>query len=124
LANGTRTVLEIAAQLEWDEFKTSKIICQLLEEGLLERRGEGGTPSRKRVDNGFFQVIEGELKNIMGPVATFLIDDKLTEFGETKEAFPKDRVLSFVDMLSEEIPNEKKKKEFRKTMMEFFYQKR
>jgi hypothetical protein len=124
LANGTRTVLEIATLLEWDEFKTSKIICQLLQEGLLERGGEGGTPTKKGVDKGFFQLIESELKNIMGPVATFLIDDKLTEFGETKEAFPKDRVLSFVDMLSEEIPNEKKKKEFRKTMMEFFYQKR
>jgi hypothetical protein len=37
LCNGTNTVSEIAESLNWDEFKTSKAIYQLVQLGLLER---------------------------------------------------------------------------------------
>jgi hypothetical protein len=37
LCNGTKTVSEIAETLNWDEFKTSKIIFQLVQSGLLVR---------------------------------------------------------------------------------------
>jgi hypothetical protein len=113
LANGTRTVLEIARILKWDEFKTSKIICQLAQEKVLEI-GRGET-----IDRGFFQKVEKELKNVMGPIASILIDDLLTEFGENKESFPQDRALTFVETLSKEVSDERKRREFKKTMMEF-----
>jgi hypothetical protein len=119
LANGTRTVIEIAKILEWDEFKTSKVICQLVQDGLLERGGDGVASSKKFMDRGFFQMVENELKSIMGPVASFIIDDQLAAFGVIKDSFPQDQVLPFVEALSEEIPNEKKKKEFKRTIMAF-----
>jgi hypothetical protein len=107
--------------LQWDEFKTSKVIYQLVQENLLESgRGEAAQ-SKKCMDRGFFQMVEKELKNIMGPMASFIIDDLLTEFGEGKESFPQDRALTFVDTLSKEIPNEKRRKEFKRTMMEFLF---
>jgi hypothetical protein len=113
LANGTRTVLEIAKILKWDEFKTSKVICQLAQEKVLEI-GRGET-----INRGFFQTVEKELKNVMGPIATIIIDDLLTELGENKESFPQDRALAFVETLSKEVSDEKKRREFKKTMMEF-----
>jgi hypothetical protein len=119
LANGTKTVLEIARMLGWDEFKTSKVICQLVQAGLLEKGEEKGTLSKKYIDKDFFQMVENELKKVMGPVAPFIIDDQLIEFGETKDAFPEDQALSFVEVLGEAIPNEAKRKEFKRTMMEF-----
>jgi hypothetical protein len=64
-------------------------------------------------------MVENELKKVMGPVAPFIIDDQLIEFGETKDAFPEDQALSFVEVLGEAIPNEAKRKEFKRTMMEF-----
>jgi hypothetical protein len=118
-ANGTRTVLEIARVLGWDEFKTSKMICQLVQAGLLEK-GEGkNPPSKKYIDKNFFQMVENELRKIMGPVAPFIIDDQLTELKETKNSFPEDQALSFIKALGEDIPNEAKKKEFKRAMMEF-----
>jgi len=119
LANGTKAVLEIARMLGWDEFKTSKVICQLVQAGLLEKGEEKGTPSKKYIDKDFFRMVENELKKVMGPVAPFIIDDQLIEFGETKDAFPEDQALSFVEVLGEAIPNEAKRKEFKRTMMEF-----
>ena len=40
LANGSRTVSEIAETTGWDEFKTSKTIYELVEAGLFEKRGD------------------------------------------------------------------------------------
>ena len=67
----------------------------------------------------FFQVVENELKRTIGPVASFIIDDQLVEFGETQDSFPEDQALSFVEALGEDIQNEIKKKEFKRVMMEF-----
>ena len=103
LANGVRTVSEIAeAIVGWDEFKTSKMICQLMEAGMLER-GEEQVPLRKKkVKENFFPSLEHELKKVMGPVASFIIEDKLAEFGERKDSFPQDSAALFVELLSEE----------------------
>ncbi|MFB3885821.1 MAG: DUF4388 domain-containing protein [Thermodesulfobacteriota bacterium] len=118
MTNGSRTVLEVAKALGWDEFKTSKVMAQLIETGSLERGEVRGAPSRKLLEKGFFQRVENELKKIIGPVAPFIIDDHLSEIGETRDSFPQDQALSLVEALSEDIPNEQKKKEFKRTVME------
>jgi len=88
LANGVRTVSEIAeAIVGWDEFKTSKMIYQLIEAGLLERGEEQRPVKKKKVGEKFFPAMEHELKKVMGPVASIIIEDKLAEFGETKDFF-------------------------------------
>ncbi len=119
MTNGVRTVLEITRALGWDEFKTSKVISQLVQEELLEKVGERGAQSKKNIGKDFFQMAETELKKILGPVASFIIDDHLAEFGETKDSFPQEQALSLVEAFDEDIPNDGKRKEFRKTMMEF-----
>jgi len=118
LANGVRTVSEIAEAVGWDEFKTSKMVYQLIETGLLERAEEQRPVRKKKVGENFFPTIEYELKKVMGPVAPFIIEDKLAEFGETKDFFPQDQVALFVELLSEEITIDLKKREFVKAMSE------
>ncbi len=120
--NGTRTVLEIAKKLGWDEFKTSKAIYQLVQEGLLEKGEEKGFPRYIGLD--FFQTIENELRKIMGPVAPFIIEDRLEEFGEARNSFPQGQGVPFVEALGEDIPHEEKRKEFRRVMMQLLSLKR
>ena len=86
----------------------------------MEKGEDKGAPSKKVLDKHFFQRIENELKKVIGPVAPFMIDDHLVDFGETKDSFPQDQALSLVEALSEDIPNDQKKREFKKAMMEFF----
>jgi hypothetical protein len=117
LANGVRTVSEITeAIVGWDEFKTSKMIFELVDEGLLERGEEQAPVRKKKVRENFFPSLEHELKKVMGPVASFIIEDKLAEFGERKDAFPQDQAPLFVELLSEEIASDPKRKEFAKAM--------
>jgi hypothetical protein len=55
----------------------------------------------------------------MGPVAPFILEDKLAEFELGKEQFPKDKAGAFIESISEEIPQESKRKEFLGAMEDF-----
>jgi hypothetical protein len=120
LSNGTRNVSDVARTLNWDEFKVIRAIYQLVQAGLMEQVGEQKPAKKKLVRENFFSVIENELKKVMGAVSPFVIDDKLIEFGEKRDSFPQDKLLSFVEGLGEEIPQDEKRIEFKKAVMEFF----
>ncbi len=119
LCNGTKTVSEITETLNWDEFKTSKTILQLVQLGLLVRAEGQRTPEKKLVGENFFLKVENELKKAVGPVASVIIDDKLKELGSATASFPQDQALPFIEALGEEIPRDLQKKEFIRAMMEF-----
>jgi hypothetical protein len=119
LCDGTKTVSEIAEVLNWDEFKTSKMIFQLVQLGLLERT-EGQRPMKKKlISNGFFVMVETELKKVIGAMAPFIISDKLSDLRETKESLSHDRALSFIEALSEEISDQLMKEEFVRVMRDY-----
>ncbi len=121
LCNGMRTVSEVAHALKWDAFKTSKIICEMVEAQLLEKVSEKAPPQkppRKNVNGNFFPRLETELRKIMGPIAPVIIDDKIAEFGESPESFPEHRVESFVQAIGEEITDNTKRAVFARVMRE------
>jgi hypothetical protein len=119
LCNGAKTVTEIAESLNWDEFKTSKTIFQLVQLGLLERTEGQKSAKKKLITNGFFLIVETELKKMIGPMAPFIISDKLSDLGETKDSLAQDQASSFVETLSEEISDDFMKKEFLKVMTDY-----
>jgi hypothetical protein len=121
LCNGTKTVSEIAEALNWDEFKTSKAIYQLVQLGLLER-AEGQKPIKKKlISNGFFPMVETELKKVIGAMAPFIISDKLSYLHETKESLSQDQASSFIEALSEEISDDLMRKEFLRVMTNYLF---
>jgi Domain of unknown function (DUF4388) len=123
LSNGVRTISDIAKTLNWDELKTISSIYPLFQAGLLERVEAQKLPNtnKKVVGENFFVIVENELKKAIGPVAPIIIEDKLSELGETKDSLPQDQALSFIESLEEEIPGDPKRKEFIKAMMDSFY---
>ena len=120
LSDGVRNLSEIARVLNWDQFRVIKTVYQLVQIGLTEQVGGQKPVKKKLIREDFFSVAENELRKIMGAVSPFVIDDKLAEFEEKKDSFPQDKLLSFVEALGEEIPHDEKRKEFKKTIMEFF----
>ncbi len=122
LCNGMRSVSDIAETLNWQLFETSQTLYQMVEDGLLEKTAEKRTEQavhvRKTVNGNFFPVIENELRKVMGPIAPIVIDDKLAEFGESREAFPEDRLPPFVQAIGEEISDASKRAGFTRFMAE------
>lgn len=119
LSNGVRNVSEIASLLNWDEFRVIKAIYQLVQARLMKEVGEQKPVKKDSIQENFFSVAENELRKIMGAVSPFVIDHKLAEFGEKRDSFPQDKLLSFVEALGEEIPHDEKRKKFKKTIIEF-----
>ncbi len=117
LCNGTKTIADITKSLVWDEYKVLKTIFQLVQMGLIERVEDRAEIKKKLMKEGFFSILDMELKKAMGPVAPFIIEDKLVEFGESKETFPQERALPFIEALSAEIPNPMRRNEFLNTIM-------
>jgi hypothetical protein len=120
LSNGTRNLSEIARVLNWEEFKVIKVVHQLVQSGLMEQAREHKPVKKKLIREGFFSVVENELRKMMGAVSSIVIDDKLVEFEEKKDSFPQEKLLSFIEALGEEIPQDDKRREFKKNVMEFF----
>jgi predicted transcriptional regulator len=118
LCNGRRTVSEIAAQLDRTLFEVAGILRELLGEGLIQKedvdipRGAG----RPIVDQTFFDTAEQELKKVMGPIARIILNDTLAAFEESRDAFPKERVKSFISTLCDQVPEESKREKFGKAM--------
>ena len=119
LCNGTKTIAEIAEALSWDEFKTSKILFQIIQLGLLEKVEDQKPIKKKPVSENFMLMVETELKKMIGPLAPLIITDKLSDLGETKDSLGQDQAVSFIEALGEEISHEPKRKEFLKIMTDF-----
>jgi len=74
---------------------------------------------KKLISNGFFLMVETELKKVIGAIAPFIISDKLSDLRETKESLSQDRAPSFIEALSEEISDHLMKKEFLRVMTDY-----
>jgi hypothetical protein len=80
-------------------------------------------PPRKQVTGSPFSVIEHELAKVMGPIARIIVDDKIAEFGESRDSFPAERMESFVNAISEEIADTSERAVFVRAMAGFHLQK-
>jgi hypothetical protein len=109
-----------AADLAWAN-TPSLAICRA---ALLSFRNSKQLPPGKQVAGNLLSVIEHELAKVMGPIARIIVDDKLAEFGESRDAFPEERVDSFVKAISEEITHKPERTIFSGAMAEFLSPKR
>jgi hypothetical protein len=80
-------------------------------------------PLRKHAEGDLLSVIEHELKRLLGPVATVIVDDKLAELGESRDCFPEDGTEPFVLALREEITDLSKRARFSRAMAEYLTEK-
>ena len=122
LCNGMRSVSDIADALGWQLFETSQTLHGMVRDGLLEKAAEKRVEQtervRRTVNGNFFPLIENELRKAMGPIAPIVIEDKLAEFGESREAFPEDRLSPFIQSVGEEISDGSKRALFTRLMAE------
>jgi hypothetical protein len=119
LCNGTRSVSDIADLLGRSVFEVSEIICKLIDIGVLEKVEEAESPKahlKGTVHETFFTDVETELKKVVGPIARIIINDTLEAFEETRDAFPKDRAMSFIRSVSDQIIEEQKRDQFDKAV--------
>jgi len=57
----------------------------------------------------------------MGPIAPIIVEDKIAEFEEAREAFPKEKAEPLIQAISEEIEDSAERDPFVKAMTEFLH---
>jgi DNA-binding MarR family transcriptional regulator len=119
LCNGRRNVSEMAGRLGRTVFDVSGTLYALVERGLVERTEAADIHQaglRTTINEAFFEAAETELKKVVGPIARIILNDTLAAFEESREAFPKDRVKSFISTVCDQITEEPKREKFGKAI--------
>jgi hypothetical protein len=115
--DGKKTVGNIADELKIGEYNAARILYKLFSSGLIEVATGPQRKAKKTVDTGFFAFVEKELAAIVGPVASVIVDDDISEMGEERGAFPVDKVSLLVEKLSGEIADETQRIAFQKSVL-------
>lgn len=115
--DGNKTVGDIADMLKMGEYDTAMILYKLFTAGLIEVGTGPKLRSKKTVDAGFLDFIEEKLIEIIGPVASVILEEEIKGMGENKGAFPVERVSMLVEKVSAEITDDAQKTEFQRTVL-------
>lgn len=119
LCNGIRSVSDIAARLGRSLFEVSRSISEMVVAGMIEKAETAGIQNvhaQDTVDESVFTLLQTELTKVMGPIARIIINDTIAAFEESRDAFPKDRMGSFIRTVSEQIAEEQQRDQFGKAV--------
>ena len=116
--DGMRSVGEISKALNVDEIGVAKILYGLHSAGLLGVVEKPKPPPEKMVGREFFKRVAEELAKALGPIASVIVDDQITEMGEQRDAFPRDKAAELIEGISSEITDEGKRIRFQRSMLE------
>jgi hypothetical protein len=112
--DGKKTVGDISDELKMGEYDTARNLYQLFSSGLVEVASTPQRKSRKVVDGGFFDLVEKELAEIIGPMAPVILDEEIRELGEERSSFPVEKVSLLVEKVSGEIADDSQRIAFQK----------
>ncbi len=70
----------------------------------------------------FWERLENELSKAIGPIASIVIDDAVSEFNTSQEKFPAKFLYSLVEKVAAEIHSHAEKIQFQKAMLEVIKQ--
>jgi DNA-binding MarR family transcriptional regulator len=76
------------------------------------------------IDRIFLQALKINLSKVIGPMSEILIEEVVSEMEITSPGIPVDQAAELIAALSHEIPDEEKRIEFKKSMMDILNKKR
>jgi hypothetical protein len=115
--DGERDVSDIAGALSWDELLVSKVLVRLATSGLLELTAGHQAGPTPVVNGGFFEQLDEQFVDVVGPLGPVIIDDEIATMGETREQFPRARAAELVERISADIEDERKRALFQQAIL-------
>ncbi len=116
--NGSRTVGEIMEITGKDEYSVAKVLFQLHSAGLVKKLDKPLNPATATVEKKILETVEQKLTNIIGPMASIIIDEAVDELGVTLDAFPQNKIAAFIERISLDIKNEEQRLNFSQMMLD------
>ena len=69
------------------------------------------------IRDSFLDLLEARFKEVMGPIASFLMEEMIAELGEKREAFPAEKAAALVERMSAQITDEEQRVEFQQSAL-------
>ncbi len=117
LENDEYTVEEMASRIGMKDMDVASIVFTLTDVGMIQPAANVQPVAKERVSDGFFRTMENELIQLIGPVASIIIDDVIESYGEDRKQFPKEKAATLVEAISSEIYDPQKQIAFKQTML-------
>jgi len=108
-----KSLYQIAEEVDMETTTLKKTLTKLLKQGLIE-------PVKKDVpylDHVFLEALRINLSKVIGPMAEILIEDVVAEMELKTSEIPVNQAAELINNLSLEIPDEKNRIEFKKSML-------
>jgi hypothetical protein len=113
MMDGKKTLGQVAQQAGINLVDIRQIITKLINLKLVE----SVVRAVSIVDQEFFDYLVSRMAMALGPLGEIIVEDGLEELGFNKNNFPSLRIAELVNFLSQEIPREDKRIEFKQTML-------
>lgn len=120
--DGDRSISQIALDLKMDQLRVMKTFYKMFVAGMLEFVEQAAPPPRESVSPNVLKEIEHILIKAVGPIASVIMDDQITDLGTERQNFPKDLVPRLVESISQEITNEERRIEFQQETLSIIQQ--
>ena len=108
-----KSLYQIAEEVDMEKTTVKTTLSKLLEQRLIE-------PVKKDIpylDRAFLEALRVNLSKIIGPIAEILIEDVVAEMNLINSEIPKNQAAELINNLSLEIPEEKDRLEFKRSML-------
>ncbi len=116
--DGVHSVAEIAQKLSMDQAAAESVAHSLYKVGMLQIAAGSVVPPSATVNGNFFDHVTRELAQVMGPLASVVIEDEVTALGETREKFPRDRIAELIERLGEVVRDDAMRLQFQQIVLE------
>lgn len=111
--DGRKTIGQIAQSLNMTLKDLRAILGRLYQLRLCEI-ARNAIPS---LGKEFFRFLSAELSRAMGPIADVVIEDEISDMGQSQAHFPAHRAAELVDVLARQILREERKVAFQQAMV-------
>ena len=115
-----KSLYQIADEVDMRADTLKANLEKLLRQGLIE-------PVKKDLpvlDRIFLQALKINLSKVIGPMSEILIEEVVSQMELNSPGIPMDQAAELIATLSHEIPDEEKRIEFKKSMMDILNKKR
>jgi hypothetical protein len=110
--DGRRSVQEIAAALKAPYAQTAKIIFTLSRSGLVALVPGAAHLPENTVAPELLGKLIGQLTEVMGPIAPFIVRDQIRALDEAPDKFPRAKLNALIDLVTREISDARLRGEF------------
>lgn len=108
-----KSLYQVAEEVDMQATTLKSTLSKLLEQGLIE-------PVKKDIaylDHLFLEALRINLSKVIGPMAEILIEDVVEDMNLKASEIPANQAAELINNLSLEIPDEKDRIEFKKSML-------